>query len=65
MSWSLLRVDAADIDELMTWFPDAGSVDRSNIPAYRCYRSVGFEVQDYPEGAPLPDLCYYLTRPIN
>jgi len=156
MSWPLIRVDAADIDELMTWFPDARSVDvwagpkfpfpfdrqsfhagccwqefasyglrnpsdelaafgqlgsrygrshlarlisnpamrrqgvgrrlleslidvarrerdcaevglfvyRNNIPAYRCYRSVGFEVQDYPEGAPYPDLCYYLTRPI-
>lgn len=157
MSWSLDRVDAADIDELMSWFPDARSVDewsgpkfpfpfdrqsfhagccwqefasyglrnvseelaafgqlgsrygrshlarlvsnpamrrqgvgrrlleslidvarreqdyaevglfvyRNNIPAYHCYRSVGFEVQDYPEGAPYPDLCYYLTRPIG
>lgn len=39
-------------------------VYRNNIPAYRCYRSVGFEVQDYPDGAPYPELCYYLTRPI-
>ncbi|MDH4054866.1 MAG: hypothetical protein OEV58_05720, partial [Gammaproteobacteria bacterium] len=27
MSWPLIRVDAADIDELMIWFPDARSVD--------------------------------------
>jgi len=37
-------------------------VYRDNEPAYRCYRSLGFEVRKYPEGAPMPDLCYFLTR---
>jgi ribosomal protein S18 acetylase RimI-like enzyme len=33
-----------------------------NKLAYHCYRSVGFEVQDYPPDAPMPDKCLYLTR---
>ena len=36
---------------------------RENIMALRCYRSMGFEIQDYPSDAPMPDQCYYLTRP--
>jgi hypothetical protein len=38
-------------------------VYRDNIPAYRCYRSMGFVVRDYPAAAPLRDECYFLTRP--
>ncbi len=38
-------------------------VYRHNEPAYRCYTSLGFIVQEYPEGAPMPDKCYFLTRP--
>jgi ribosomal protein S18 acetylase RimI-like enzyme len=37
-------------------------VYRHNIPAYQCYLSLGFVVRDYPEGAPMPDKCYFLTR---
>lgn len=37
-------------------------VYRDNAPAYECYRSLGFTVQDYPEDAPMPDQCYFLTR---
>lgn len=37
-------------------------VYRDNLPAYRCYLSLGFVVQDYPEGAPMPDACYFLMR---
>jgi hypothetical protein len=37
-------------------------VYRDNIPAYQCYLSLGFVVQNYPEGAPMPDKCYFLTR---
>lgn len=37
-------------------------VFRDNAPAYQCYRSLGFVVQDYPEDAPMPDKCYFLTR---
>jgi ribosomal protein S18 acetylase RimI-like enzyme len=155
MSWSLNAASEADIDELMTWFPDAHSVDiwggpkfrfpfthetfnadcrwrdfssfclrnsanelaafgqlgerfershlarlianprmrgqgvgrklvefmitaarnenghseialfvyKDNEPAYQCYLAVGFEVQEYPDGAPMADKCFYLTRP--
>jgi len=156
MSWSLETANAADIDELITWFPDAHSVDiwggpnfrypfnsetfhadcrwrefssfclrnsakefaafgqlgsrygrshlarlvanprmrgqgvgrrlmemmieraskeqdhpeialfvyKDNEPAYRCYLATGFEVQEYPAGAPMPEKCLYLTRPV-
>lgn len=37
-------------------------VFRDNAPAYECYLSLGFVVQDYPEDAPMPDKCYFLTR---
>ena len=37
-------------------------VYRDNTPAYQCYLSLGFEVQEYPEDAPMKDECYYLTR---
>ena len=40
-------------------------VFRDNMPALGCYQSMGFEIRDYPEGAPLPDQCYYLTRPVD
>ena len=37
-------------------------VYRDNEPAYRCYLSLGFVVRDYPDDAPMPDKCYFLTR---
>ena len=37
---------------------------RHNAPALACYRSMGFAVRDYPEGARMADQCYYLTRPV-
>ena len=37
-------------------------VFRHNEPAYRCYLSSGFVVRDYPDGAPLPGQCYFLTK---
>ena len=40
-------------------------VYRHNEPAYRCYRSLGFSVQDYPPDAALEDQCYFLTCPIH
>lgn len=40
-------------------------VFRENLPAYKCYESLGFTIADYPEGAPLADECYYLTRPLD
>ena len=157
MSWSLDAACEADIDELMTWFPDANAVDiwggpkfrypfdrktfhedcrwqdiptyclrnsdnglaafgqiasrydrshlarlvanpcmrgqgvgrkliemlieraredqahskvalfvyRDNEPAYRCYLALGFEVQEFPDGAPMRDKCFYLARSLN
>lgn len=37
-------------------------VYRHNQTAYRCYRAVGFNVQDYPASAPMADKCFYMTR---
>jgi ribosomal protein S18 acetylase RimI-like enzyme len=39
-------------------------VYRDNDPACRCYLASGFEIQEYPDGAPLRDECYYMTRPV-
>jgi len=37
---------------------------RHNAAALACYRSMGFAVCEYPQGAPMADVCYYLTRPV-
>ena len=37
---------------------------RDNVSALGCYRSMGFVIRDYPEGAPMADRCYYLTRQV-
>ena len=37
-------------------------VFRKNIPAYECYKSLGFAVREYPKDMPHADVCYYLTR---
>ncbi len=37
-------------------------VFRDNTPAYRCYLSLGFTVRDYPDDAPMPDKCFFLTK---
>lgn len=36
-------------------------VYRNNKPALRCYESLGFEIQNYPDGALMPEKCFYLT----
>jgi len=38
-------------------------VFRGNVSALECYRSLGFEVVDYPQDMPHADVCYFLTRP--
>ena len=40
-------------------------VFRENKPAYECYKSLGFEITDYPDDMPHADVCYYLTRSIS
>lgn len=37
-------------------------VYRHNVPAYECYRSLGFEVGAYPPDAKMPDKCYFLIK---
>ncbi len=37
-------------------------VYQHNAPAIRCYLSLAFEFQDYPEDAPMADECYYMTK---
>lgn len=37
-------------------------VYRDNIPAYQCYLSLGFVVVQYPDDAPMPDKCFFLTK---
>ena len=37
---------------------------RHNAAALGCYRSMGFVIREYPQGAHMADLCYYLTRPV-
>jgi ribosomal protein S18 acetylase RimI-like enzyme len=37
-------------------------VFRDNMPAYECYKSMGFVVSDYPDDMPHADVCYYLIK---
>ena len=37
-------------------------VYRDNEAAIRCYAASGFEVADFPEGAPLRDVTCYMVR---
>ena len=37
-------------------------VYRDNVPAYQCYLSLGFVIDDYPAEAPMREKCYFLTR---
>ena len=39
-------------------------VFRDNASALACYKSMGFEMQEYPAEMPMGDTCYYLTRPV-
>ena len=37
-------------------------VYRHNVPAYACYRALGFSVSEYPRDMPYADVCDFLTR---
>jgi ribosomal protein S18 acetylase RimI-like enzyme len=39
-------------------------VYRDNVPAYECYKSMGFIVREYPEELSLGESIHYLTRPV-
>lgn len=40
-------------------------VYRHNTAALKCYQSLGFAITEYPDGAPMPDKCYYLIRTVS
>jgi len=58
----LIELIIASLDRSHDYDEYSLFVYRDNAPAYQCYLSLGFVVQDYPEGAPMPDKCYFLTR---
>lgn len=37
----------------------------NNSTALRLYNSMGFQQASFPEGAPLQDVCLYMTRPVS
>ena len=38
---------------------------RENTAACECYKSLGFEVGEYPSNTPYADICHFLTRPLK
>jgi ribosomal protein S18 acetylase RimI-like enzyme len=37
-------------------------VRTDNLVARRLYTSLGFAIAEFPKGAPMLDICYYMTR---
>ena len=58
----LIELIIASLEEKYDYEEYSLFVYRDNVPAYQCYLSLGFVVRKYPEGAPMPDECYFLTR---
>ncbi|MBU2678068.1 MAG: GNAT family N-acetyltransferase [Gammaproteobacteria bacterium] len=59
-SWALVTPDAADIDELMHWLPDARSVDRWGGPRFR----YPFTPETFRDDCRIDDiLSFCLRRP--
>jgi len=58
----LIEMIISLLDETHAYDEYSLFVYRDNKPAYRCYLSLGFVVQDYPDDAPMPEKCYFLTR---
>jgi ribosomal protein S18 acetylase RimI-like enzyme len=58
----LIRMMIASLDERFGYDEYSLFVYQDNVPAYRCYRGLGFVVRDYPPDAPMADQCYFLTR---
>ncbi len=38
---------------------------KDNQAAVNCYLELGFRLQEYPDDAPMPDRCYYLSRVVR
>jgi len=58
----LIEMIIASLEETHAYDEYSLFVFRDNTPAYQCYLSLGFIVQDYPEDAPMPEKCFFLTR---
>lgn len=58
----LIRMIIASLDERFGYDEYSLFVYRDNVPAYQCYRGLGFDVRDYPPDAPMAEQCYFLTR---
>ena len=58
----LIRMIITALEETNDYDECSLFVYRHNLPAYRCYLSLGFRVVAYPDDAPMADRCYFLTR---
>ena len=58
----LIRMIIASLEERRDYDEYSLFVYRQNEPAYQCYVSLGFVVQEYPDDAPMPEKCYFLIR---
>jgi ribosomal protein S18 acetylase RimI-like enzyme len=58
----LIRMILASLDQRHGYDEYSLFVFRDNEPAYQCYLSLGFGVHEYPDDAPMPDRCYFLTK---
>ncbi len=58
----LIELIIASLEARFSYAEYSLFVYRRNTAAYQCYQSLGFAVVDYPEDAPMPELCYFLTR---
>ncbi|MDH3621475.1 MAG: GNAT family N-acetyltransferase [Gammaproteobacteria bacterium] len=58
----LIRMTIAALENIHGYDEYSLFVYRHNVPAYRCYLSLGFRVVAYPDDAPMPDKCFFLTR---
>lgn len=59
----LIAMIIADLEARHDYDEYSLFVYRDNVPAYRCYLSMGFVVADYPADAALRDECYFLIKP--
>ena len=58
----LIEMIVATLDAQFDYDEYSLFVYRDNMPAYRCYLSLGFAVADYPVDGVMADRCYFLTR---
>lgn len=58
----LIRMIMAALEDMHDYDEYSLFVYRHNLPACRCYQSLGFRVAPYPDDAPMADRCHFLTR---